>query len=251
MSLFSKLNFFQKLACNEPVIIEAFGSSNTQRRLPGMTWFDYIELGFKAAYGAGCGTFINAGIGGDTSKMLLERFDRDVRPFHPDVVIITIGGNDSNPAQNISSRQFRENLLELQRRITNLGGQVIFQTYYSCMLELLSPEMAERMLENMQVIRGVATETGSPLQDHYARWSRLQNHCPKIYQLLMTDAMHVNSEGNSVLGLDLLRSFSVDLPQPFAETFKVGYFGLQLLDLLEENSREAFSAAPIISSTNS
>ena len=99
MSSFSQLNFFQKLASKEPVVIEAFGSSNTQRRLPGMTWFDYIELGFKAVYGGGCGTFINAGIGGDTSKMLLDRFDRDVAPFHPDAVIITVGGNDSVPRE--------------------------------------------------------------------------------------------------------------------------------------------------------
>ncbi len=237
MSLFSQLNFMQKLANGEAVVIEAFGSSNTQRRLPGMTWFDYLELGFKATYGAGCGTFINAGIGGDTSKMLLDRFDRDLRPFRPDLVIITVGGNDSNPVHNISTQQFRDNLLELHRRITDLGGQVLFQTYYACMIEQLSAEMAERMLYNMQQIRDLAAATGSPLQDHYARWGRLQKHCPKIYQLLMTDAMHVNGDGNSVLGLDLLRSFAVEMPQDFAEAFKTGYFGQQLLDLLEKNEQ--------------
>jgi lysophospholipase L1-like esterase len=237
MNLFSQLNFFQKLACEEPVIIEAFGSSNTQRRCPGMTWFDYIELGFKKVYGGNCGIFINAGIGGNTSKMLLERFDRDVSPYHPDLVIITIGGNDSVPSRNISCQQFRENLLELHSRVTKLGGQVVLQTYYACMLEQLEPEMAERMLENMQTIRDVAAETGSPLQDHYTRWSRLQHHCPQLYQMLMGDAMHVNADGNSLLGLDLLRSFAVEIPKNFVDAFKVGFFGQQLLDLLEEKDK--------------
>lgn len=234
MSPFSKLKIFQKLANKQTIIVEAFGSSNTQRRLPGMTWFDYVELGFKEVHGVGCGTFINSGVGGHTSKMLVERFDRDVRPFCPDLVIITVGGNDSNPVHAVSSRQFRDNLLELQRRIADLGGEVIFQTYYACMLEQLTPEMAAKMQENMQLIRDVAAETNSPLQDHYARWSRLREQCPKIYQLLMTDAMHVNCEGNAVLGLDLLRSLSVDMPQNFAGDFKAGYFGQQLLDMLEE-----------------
>ena len=47
---FAKLKIFRKLAEQQHISIVAFGSSNTQRRLSGMTWFDYVELGFKNQY---------------------------------------------------------------------------------------------------------------------------------------------------------------------------------------------------------
>jgi lysophospholipase L1-like esterase len=38
--------------------------------------------------------FINRGVGGQTTAQLLLRLDRDVIPFHPDVVVIEAGVND-------------------------------------------------------------------------------------------------------------------------------------------------------------
>ena len=231
---FSDLKIYHKLAEKQHITLEAFGSSNTQRRLPGMTWFDYVELGFKIRYGKGCGTFINTGVGGDTTAMMLARFDRDVLAYRPDAVIVTAGGNDSNPVQNVSHEQYRANLLELHRRITAYGGEVIFQTYYACRKELLAPGMAERMDRNMQIVREVAAETGSLLQDHYRRWNRLRDRFPAVYALLMKDAMHVNADGNAIMGADLLRSFGLELPEEFARECKCGFLGQSLLDVLAE-----------------
>ena len=233
MAAFGKLNIFHKLAEHQPITVEAFGASNTQRRLPGMTWFDYVELGFKAKYGGGCGNFINTGIGGNTTAMMLARFDRDVRIYKPDVVIITAGGNDANPVHKVTPEQYRANMLELHRRITEFGGEVIFQTYYACRLELIPPERANLMNVLMQIVREVAAETGSLLQDNYLRWNRLRDRFPDVYALLMQDAMHVTPNGNAVIGLELLRSFGVELPENFAREFPAGYLGMTVLDLLE------------------
>lgn len=229
---FAKLKIFRKLAENRHITVEAFGSSNTQRRLIGMTWFDYVELAFKKKFGVGCGNFINTGIGGDTTAMMLARFDRDVQAFRPDVVIVTAGGNDSNPIHKVSSEEYRANLFEIWRRITAAGGEVIFQTYYACRRELLSPEMAENMDRNMEIVREVAAATGALLQDHYRRWNRLRERFPEVYALLMRDAMHVNAAGNAVLGLELLRSFGVELPEECARECPGGYLGRALLETL-------------------
>ena len=231
---FSKSKIYRKLAEKQHITLEAFGSSNTQRRLPGMTWFDYVELGFKLKYGNGCGNFINTGIGGDTTCMMLERFDRDVLTYKPDVVIITAGGNDSNPERNVSHEQYRANLLEFHRRITAYGGEVIYQTYYACRQELQTPETARRMDRNMEIVREVAAETGSFLQDNYKRWNRLRDRFPSVYALLMRDVLHVNADGNAIMGIDLLRNFGIDLPEEFARECKIGYLGQALLDALPE-----------------
>ena len=230
---FSKLKIFQKIAEQRQISIVAFGSSNTQRRLPGMTWFDYVELGFKNHYGGGCGTFINVGIGGDTSEMMLARFNRDVLAYRPDLVIVTVGGNDSSPARNVSLEQFRANLLEIHRRVAAYGGEVLFQTYYALLLNNLAPEMADRMKRNMQTVRNVAEETGSLLQDNYRRWNRLRDRFPEVHALLMKDAMHVTADGNAVIGADLLRSFGLKLPEEFVRECRIGYLGQALLDALE------------------
>ena len=229
---FSDLKIFRKLAEQRHVTLEAFGSSNTQRRLPGMTWFDYVELGFKQKYGNGCGTFINAGIGGDTTSMMLARFERDVLTFKPDLVIITAGGNDSNPVHNVSREQYRENLLEIHRRISSYGGEVIFQTYYAVHKEQLAPEMAGRMDSNMETVREVAAETGAFLQDNYLRWNRMRDRFPAVYSLLMLDAMHVCADGNAIIGIDMLRNFGIGLPENFARECGIGFLGQALLDAL-------------------
>ena len=230
---FAKLKIFRKLAEQQHISIVAFGSSNTQRRLSGMTWFDYVELGFKNQYGGGCGTFINAGIGGDTAEMMLARFDRDVLAYRPDLVIVTVGGNDSNPPRNVTLEQFRSNLLEIQKRVAAFGGEVLFQTYYALLLNDLPPEMADRMKRNMQTVRNVAEETGSLLQDNYLRWNRMRDRFPEVHKLLMKDAMHVTADGNAVIGMDLLRSFGLKLPEEFIRECRIGYLGQALLDALE------------------
>lgn len=237
MKKFSELACIGKVKQNQQISIEAFGSSNTERRQPGMNWFDVLDLGLKYRYGCFNFISINTGVGGDTTRMMLSRFDRDVLPHRPDLVIITAGGNDSNPPRNISAEEYRANLLKLHERVTAFGGEVIFQTYYACKLECLSDEMAERMVFNMQQVREVAEITGSCLQDHFKRWERLRQKEYSLYTLLMRDNMHVNTAGNSVLGLDLLRSFGVDLPDEFRQEFALGLFAQKVLDDLEKEEQ--------------
>ncbi|MDD3695239.1 MAG: SGNH/GDSL hydrolase family protein [Lentisphaeria bacterium] len=232
MEDFSGLHIFHKLARGQHIVVEAFGSSNTQRRLPGMTWFDFVELAFKQHYGGGCGNFINCGIGGDTSSGLLARYQRDLDAYKPDLVIITIGGNDSSTLKNISKAQFKKNLLDLQKRIADMGAEVIFQTYYACMLDQLEQEMADKMLANMQSIREVAKQTASSLQDHYQRWQLLQEQQPELYSMLMLDPMHVNETGNALLGLDLLASLKVPPPASLQHSYKAAFFAQQLINQL-------------------
>lgn len=236
MNGFGKLKIFSMMKEGKNIRVEAYGSSNTQRRLPGMHWFDLVELGFKTAYSPSCGQFINSGVGGNTSFDLLKRFESDVVPFMPHLVIITVGGNDSNPMHGVSSEAFRSNLLELHKKISSLGAETIFQTYYACFLEELPPGMANNMINNMNIICEVAKETNSLLHDNFTRWERMRCKRPEIHRLLMEDGMHVNYNGNMVIGLDLLRQFEITMPNDFRKSFTAGYLAQMIFDELEENA---------------
>ena len=232
-----ELKLFDKLREHQTVRICAFGSSNTQRFDTGMHWFDYLDLGFKLTYGAELSHCFNMGISGDTSSMMLARFDRDITPYRPDLTIITCGGNDSAPSRDISEKQFADNLRELHRRLSALGSEVLFQTYYGCDLERMDPEHARNMTRYMQIVRETAAELNCPLHDNFARWNRLRLEAPEVYRLLMRDAMHVNQYGNMLIGLDLLRLFGITLPEDKRDYCRSGLIAQCALDILEK--REA------------
>ncbi len=237
MSEFSDLRLFEKIRQGKTIRVCAFGSSNTERFDTGMHWFDYVELGFKNTFGGGVGQFINTGISGNTSSQMLERFGRDVAPYAPDLTIVTCGGNDSNPPRNISGELFRGNLRELARRLTGLGGEVIFQTYYGCDLENLDPAYAKAIPRYMQIIRETAAELKCHINDNYARWERLRMYAPEVYRLLMRDFMHVNPYGNMVIGLDLMRRFGFELGNDKRDFCRTGLIAQCAMDILEEKER--------------
>ena len=126
----------RRLEAGDRTRFVAFGSSNTERRIPGLHWFDWLDLALKATYGR-VHHCINAGLGGDTTQGLLARFDEDVALYRPHVVLVTIGGNDAKPDSGIDEDDFRRNLNEVIRMIRELDATPILQTYYSADVKAL------------------------------------------------------------------------------------------------------------------
>lgn len=237
MSAFKDLNVFTCIKNKQVIRIAAFGSSNTQRFLHGMHWFDYVELGFKNTFGGGCGQFINSGIGGNTTQNLLDRFDEELALYQPHLVILTIGGNDSKP-DGMSAETYTKNLLKLDQKIADLGSQLIYQTYYGCDLDNLDPRYAERFVQFMQIIRECAAMGQHPLVDHFSRWDLLRRKNITLYRKLMRDNMHINSLGNMVMGLDLARHFGLNYNDENIPAFREGYFVQELLDKIHSDMTE-------------
>jgi len=189
--------------------ILAFGASDTQRRSYGMHWLDCLELGLNQKFGPYV-TMINTGIGGDTAKMLLKRFDQDAAFYKPHLVIITIGGNDAVGGKNITPEQFAEDLKKLYRKFSKLGTLVVFQTYYAFNNKKLKVKGCRRFNEFMQIVRKIAAKTGASLIDHHKRWMSLQEKEPDLYYSLMLDTWHLNDKGNLVMGSDIAHNFKAD-----------------------------------------
>ena len=66
---------------------------------------------------------INAGVSGDTTARALQRLERDVLAYSPDIVLITLGGNDLK--NGIARDTAFENLKMIVNLIHNQGARVI------------------------------------------------------------------------------------------------------------------------------
>lgn len=215
--------------------IVAFGSSNTERRIHGLHWFDWLDLGLKQTYGR-VHHCINAGLGGDTTRGLLDRFGEDVALYQPHVVFVTIGGNDSNPQSGIDDGEFHDNLCELVRRIHTIEAAAVLQTYYSADIERLDGRHGEAFLRFMDVICEAAAQAGAHLVDHHRRWEPLRAARIDEYRALMIDPLHVNSLGNMLMGLDLIRVFRARLDDAQWDHCAQGRRYQLLLDTLQADT---------------
>jgi lysophospholipase L1-like esterase len=228
-------NLFDGSNGNKRIRILAYGSSNTERYLPGTHWFDCFELAIRQKYGR-IHTCINTGLSGDTTKGLLERFGNDAEFYKPQMAFITIGGNDSNPDKNISENEFRSNLKKLHSRFTDMGCKVVFQTYYSPDPDLCDAVRLKIFYQYMETVREVATETESELIDHLCRWERLRIDRNDTYKKLMLNGFHTNQLGNEVLGVDIARCFGIDLSESIYEGWGNALSMQKIMDELEGNS---------------
>ncbi len=71
---------------------------------------------------------INAGLPGDTTARALQRLERDVLSYSPDLVLITLGGNDLK--NGIAKDVAFENLKVIVESIQEQGAQVIIGGLY-------------------------------------------------------------------------------------------------------------------------
>ncbi len=232
----AKLNsLFEQILNGKRIRMVAVGSSNTQRHQVGMHWLDYLELGLKLKFGMGAVIVINSGVGGDTSRDVLKRFDTDVKLFKPHMTFLTIGGNDAAPTKNVSPEQYRKNIREICTKFQDIGSVPVLQTYYACDLDeavKVNPELAHHFPKYMDILREVAEDMNVPLVDHLKRWEPLRLKDVEEYRKLMDDSFHVNSIGNMLLGVDLLRKFELPV-EPFADYCSKGFKYQALLDKLE------------------
>ncbi len=201
-----------KLNPQKPIRVVAFGSSNTELHWHSMgyfNWFSWLSSAMREWIGRHV-TTINSGIGGETSKDLLNRIDRDVISFNPDLVILTIGGNDT--WKNLTIQEYEYNLTQIIEQIKDINGLPVLQTYY-CLLYDKMDKVFQRFPQFVEVNRNLSTKMNIPLIDQYEYFSPFYNNDPENYTKIMLDGLHVNPIGNAIMGIIASRLFS--LPDPY------------------------------------
>ncbi len=212
---FNKLTTTWKNSPEKVVRIVAFGSSNTELcwHSDGCNnWVDYLNMNLRTHIGRNV-CVINQGICGQHTRDLLLRIDRDVFSFSPDLVIITIGGNDA--LWGFTDEEYYTNLKSICTQCMDRGIGPILQTYY-CPTYFEGIDGFQDIFERFVGInRTLSNELDIPLMDQYRYFEPFYRSDPQGYKEVMRDWLHVNPLGNMIMGMNFSRLFELpDFTEP-------------------------------------
>ena len=199
----------ERIESKEYYRIVVFGASNTDRYMPVVHWSDVLETGLYVRYNKKF-HMINSGISGNNTRDALQRFDRDVASFAPDIVIITLAGNDCipDPARHVPPEEFAANLERIVAKVRALNAIPILQTYYKVNYADVEPVRGKLFIQYMDIIRETAAKNQVFLVDQYKYFDALPNDI-FLYKLML-NSFHVNEYGNMFIGVNLLHHFGID-----------------------------------------
>ncbi len=144
---------------------------------------------------------INAGIGGDSAPGGLGRFDRDVAPFHPDLVVVGYALNDSGHGKDGLAR-YKTALSGIVDKVTAIDAECILLTPNS-MNDRVSPSLTDPHMRAaaaafvqvdldsyVDTARAVARDHGVPVCDVYAKWQAWKRAGVNVTELLSNKLNH-------------------------------------------------------------
>lgn len=169
------------------------------------------------------------------TAILLNKFDTDGAPFHPDMAIVLIGGTELEGPDNrkMSPETTAANLRAIHHRLQEANCATVFMTYYLPDHDKVEQSRMNHIYECMDLVRSAALETGAGLIDHMCRWEKLRAACPQSYQLLMQDSLHANARGNLVMALDMARYFDATVPAGLSRELDDALAVQELMDRFE------------------
>lgn len=157
----------------------------------------------------------NSGISGNTSRDLLERFDRDVVSLKPDWVSICIGINDvwrqfDTPAMldcQVQPDEYEKNVEEMILRVKDkVKGIFILTPYY--MEPNREDKMRARMDEYGAICRRLAEKHGCRFVDFQKMY---EDFCKiRHSSCIAWDRVHPNQMGATLMAKEFLRQCDFD-----------------------------------------
>lgn len=164
---------------------------------------------------------LNAGISGDNAVHGLERLDRDILRYQPDLCVVCFGLNDVWNGEN-GLAAYRQALENIFCRLREDGTEVVFMTpnmmctHISCHLhnesirqtaqragELQNSGMMDRY---MQAAREVCIQNKVTICDCYAQWQALAFNGVDTTELLANKINHPSREMNWLFAASLLHT---------------------------------------------
>ncbi|MDQ1256284.1 MAG: isoamyl acetate esterase, partial [Candidatus Hydrogenedentes bacterium] len=198
------------------VKIVTFGDSTTAPRGPLRIYTDLLRedlpvRGFDAVV-------VNAGVGGNSTAMARDRFERDVLALKPDIVTISFGINDSAidiwkdvTEPRVTLEAYAANLRYFIATLRERGAQPILMTpnplawtgpnrelYGKPPYDVNDPKGFDAMLRPyVEKVREIAQTEAVPLADVHQAFSEYAREHP-IEELLL-DGVHPNDLGHRLI----------------------------------------------------
>ncbi len=143
----------------------------------------------------------NRGINGNTTAQGLDRFQAEVLPLLPGLLVLEFGLNDANCKDwcrkaRVNIVEFEANLREFVRLAQASGGQALLIANHRPYLPKATQGDGRSYLRRVDnynsAIRRVATDTGSALID----MARKLKTTPPDRARVLADGVHLSTEGN-------------------------------------------------------
>lgn len=163
---------------------------------------------------------INAGISAGNAAHGLERLERDVLRYQPNLVIVCFGLNDVWQKED-GLQRYLDSLKSIFAKLKEQNVEVIFMTpnmmntSVSCRLE---PEFRDNAVDAaklqtegmmdlyMERVRALCAQEQIPVCDCYARWQKLMKQGVDINELLANRINHPRRDMNWLFAVSLLET---------------------------------------------
>ncbi len=160
---------------------------------------------------------INSGISGDNARNGNKRFERDITPFSPDLVVVGYGLNDCTSGEK-GILPYTEALSSIFEKTKQIGAECIFLTP-NLMNDTVSPHLKEEKLRELALsftknildqyvtaARATAEAYHIPVCDVYAKWCRLRDCGVNTTELLSNKFNHPIREMHRLTAYSLVET---------------------------------------------
>jgi lysophospholipase L1-like esterase len=153
---------------------------------------------------------ITAGISGHKSNDMLARLDRDVISKKPDWMTLSCGVNDVWHGQRgVSLEDYKTNITKIVDTAQAAGIKVVLLT--STMIsENQSAENNQKLIPYNDFLKTLAAEKKLPLADLNAAMQAEIAATAHKGNLLTTDGVHMNAQGNIMMAKGVLRTLGLN-----------------------------------------
>ncbi|MBP3391871.1 MAG: GDSL family lipase [Clostridia bacterium] len=166
-------------------------------------------------------SIINAGISGQNAELGLERLERDVLSYQPDLVVVCFGLNDAaEGADRLPA--YEAALKKIFTRIQETGAEVIFMTpntrsdytdYHNAnetieqVIRTVSQGERDGLLRLfLDSARRIAGEMNVPVCDCHALWELMRSRGVNTNKLLSNEVNHPTKELHWMFAYELVRT---------------------------------------------
>lgn len=196
------LKTIEKLKKGDNVFIVCLGDSITEQNYHVHGKLNYVgQLWEKLLNTFGRNCFVlNVGVSGDTTDGMLDRLERDVLRFKPDMVTFMAGINDSaNGREGLA--KFESNLETIVEKISASGSEVLLLTQNPLCYDVREDAVMKRTSypDYIEVIRKLAKEKNIPLCDINEKWKDHVQGVFNTHLTFMNDGLHPNEYGQGLI----------------------------------------------------
>ena len=153
---------------------------------------------------------INSGVSGNTSRDLLERFDRDVVEFDPDWVSICIGTNDvwrqfdspAIPQNHVLPDEYEKNLETMILKVKDTTKGIFILSPY-----IMEPNSADKMRARINEYVAIAKKLSEKHNCIFVDFQKMYEDYFQIHHssFIAWDRIHPNQRGSMLMAKEVLK----------------------------------------------